>query len=174
MGPWAIWGTTPSPQSPQAPTNSLNHTSHLHLKSSGHTREHTLTADPTSTHKPSKPHQTSTLWVLGPYEGPHPHCRAHKCPQIPLTTQDTYAVGPWAIQGTASSPWSLKAPTNPLNPTRQLHHESLGFMRDQTHTAKPTSASKPSKPHQTPTPWVLGPYKWLQPHRGPHMGPQTP
>ena len=53
-------------------------------------------------------------------------------------------------------PKSLKAPTNPLNPTRQLHRESLGFVRDQTHTEKPTSARKSSKPHQTPTPWVLG------------------
>ena len=80
-------------QSPQAPVNSLNHTSHLV----------TLTAYPTSTHKPSKTNQTSTLWLLGPYEGPYPHCRAHKCPQTPFTSQDTYAVGHWAIQGTASS-----------------------------------------------------------------------
>ena len=151
MGPWATQTTTPSPQSPQAPANSLNHTKNLHLEFLGLTKDHTLTMWPTSTHKPPKPHQTPILWVLGSYEGPHLHCGTHKCPLTPLTTPDTYAVGPRAIQGTTSSPWRPKAPTNPLNTTRPLYHKSLGLMRGQTHTMKLTSASKPSKPHQTPT-----------------------
>ena len=69
-------------------------------------------------------HQTPMLWVFESYEGPHPHCGTHKCPLTTLTTPDTYAVGPRAIQGTTPSPWSPKAPTNPINTTRQLHYKS--------------------------------------------------
>ena len=86
---------------------SLNNTRHLHCKSSGLTRDHTLAADPTSTHKPPKPHQTrcdplghmkhhtitakrtsihklpkpnltTTMKFLGLYKGPQPHHEAHK------------------------------------------------------------------------------------------------
>ena len=73
----------PSTQSLQAPVNSLNHNSPLLLESLGHMRDHTFTVEPTNTHKPPKPHQTPTLWVLSAYKGPHPYCGAHKHPQTP-------------------------------------------------------------------------------------------
>ena len=167
LGPWAIHGTAPSLQSPQAPTNSLNHTRHLHCGSSGHTRDKSIpveptgankppkphqiiiswvfglhvgpkphTAKPTSARKTPKPHQTPAPWVLKPYQGPQLHCRAHKGPQNPLTTLDTFNVGPRAIQGTTPLLQTPQASTNPPNLTRHLHPES---MRDHTLTAKPTS-----------------------------------
>ena len=101
VGPWAIQRTTPSLWSPQAPSNllnstrhlhlgslqgpknSLNYTRHLHCGSLGHTRDRTLTAEPTSPHKLPEPHQTPTLWVFRPYKGQPLHRGAPKCPQTP-------------------------------------------------------------------------------------------
>ena len=75
---WAIKGPHPHPG---AHKHLLNSTRHLHLGSVSHTRNCTLTAEPTSAHKLPKPHQTLTLWVLGPCKG-QPHNRgAYKCPQ---------------------------------------------------------------------------------------------
>ena len=122
MGPWATQTTTPSPQSPQAPANSLNHTKNLHLEFLGLTKDHTLTMWPTSTHKPPKPHQTPMLWVLGSYEGPHLHCGTHKCPLTPLTTPDTYAVGTDAFCFRAA--WCTMLLRGPLPPIYSIQDDS--------------------------------------------------
>ena len=116
----------PSTQSSQAPVNNLNHKSPLHFESLGHMRDHTFTMEPTNTHKPPKPHQTPTVWALGPYQGPHLHCRAHKHSQTSKNPADTHTLVLWAIRGTKPSLRSPQAPTNSLNHTRHLHCGSLG------------------------------------------------
>ena len=100
------------PRHPQALTNSLKYIRHQQHGSSGHLKYHAFTVEPTSAHKPCKPYQTPTTWILWPYERPQP------------STQ---------------SPQAL---SNLQNSSRHQHLWSLGNTRDHTLTAKPTSTHK--------------------------------
>ena len=165
----AILETKLSLRNPQPPRLTLNHPIYTCYVSLTQMRDHTLTEDPTTTHKSLKPQHLPTLWVFrpmrdhtlnpepttshklikaqhlptlrvhGPNKVPNPHYGALNHSQFPWSTPFTYNPGPWAIWGTTPLPWSMQLPSNPLNHTVFLQCWSLSHMRDQTLTMEPTT-----------------------------------